>query len=171
MSDKPIVAVYCRLAKKETPKAVIYCRVASADDFAIKAQEETLRNYAAEQLLAVGEVYSDNGANGLSFDRPAFQEMMSAIKKGEVDCVIVKSICRISRNYLQFGKWLYDMCSRNIRVIAVNDSFNSKDRHNLNKSFAETIEKYYKETHSQRIKAGIELAWQRKLELSAKPSK
>ena len=69
----------------DKPKTAIYCRVASADDFAIKAQEETLRNYAVEQMLTVGGVYSDNGANGLSFDRPAFQAMMSAIKMGEID--------------------------------------------------------------------------------------
>jgi len=154
----------------DKPKTAIYCRVASADDFAIKAQEETLRNYAVEQMLTVGGVYSDNGENGLSFDRPAFQVMMSAIKMGEVDCVIVKSICRISRNHLQFGKWLDDMRVRNVRVVAINDDFDSKIYYALNVSLTEAIEKYYKETHSQRIKAGIVLARQRKLEQAAKSS-
>ena len=61
----------------DKPKVAVYCRVASANDFAITKQEETLCNYASDNGLPVVMVYSDNGANGLSFDRPAFQEMMA----------------------------------------------------------------------------------------------
>jgi len=117
MLDKPKAVVYCRVGNVETSKTAIYCRVASADDFAIKAQNESLRNYAKEKRLSVGMVYSDNGASGLSFERPAFQEMMSAVDKGDIDCIIVKNISRISRNHLQFGKWIDDMRGKNVRVI------------------------------------------------------
>ena len=168
MLDKPKVAVYCRLANDITPKTAIYCRVASADDVAIKNQEEMLCHYAAEKRLSVGMVYSDNGASGLSFERPAFQEMMFAVDRGEVDCIIVKNICRISRNYLQFGEWLDDMRGKNVRVVAVSDNFDSTACHLQSASFAEAIEKYYKESRSQKIKNGIAHAKRRKLELAAK---
>lgn len=151
-------------------RAAVYCRVASADDFAIKAQENLLRNYAVEEMLAVGEVYSDNGASGLALDRPAFQKMMSEIEYGEINCVIVKNSSRISRNYLQFGKWLDDMSAKNVRVIAVDDCFDSNKYTVQNVLFEEAIKKYYKENHSQRIKVGIAHSRQRKLEQSAKPS-
>ena len=170
MSDKPRVAVYCRLAKEEKPKAAIYCRVASADEFAVKAQEDMLRNYAMGQMLAIGGVYSDNGESGVTLDRPAFRKMMSSIKNGEVNCIIVKDVSRISRNYLQFGKWLDDMRGRNVRVIVISDGIDSNNYDAVNVSFTEAIEKYYKEIHSQRIKAGIAHSRQRKLEQAAKPS-
>lgn len=47
---------------KAALKAAIYCRVAFADNYTIKMQEETLRNYAVEHMIDVREVFSDNGA-------------------------------------------------------------------------------------------------------------
>ena len=170
MSDKSKAAVYCRFANEEKPKTAIYCRVASANDFAIESQEKALRNYAAEHRLSVGAVFSDNGASGLSFDRSAFQEMMSAVERGEVDCIIVKNICRISRNYLQFGEWFDDMRVKNVRIIAVDERIDSKTYYVQNTSLAEAIKKYYKESHSQKIKSGIACAKRRKLEQATKHS-
>ena len=34
----------------------------------------------------------DDGYSGVLFDRPAFQEMMDMIKRGEANCVIVKDL-------------------------------------------------------------------------------
>lgn len=170
MSDKPKAAVYCRMANEVMPKTAIYCRVASANDFAIKTQQETLSNYASEKGLSVGTVYSDNGASGLSFDRPAFQEMMAAVDKGDVDCIIVNNISRISRNYLQFAKWVDDMRDKNVRVIAISDRFDSTTFYVQNTSLAEAMKKYYKESHSQKIKNGIAHAKRRKLEQATKHS-
>ena len=166
MSDTK-AAVYCRMATEETPKAAIYCRVASADEFAIKAQEDMLRNYAAGQMLTIGGVYSDNGASGVTLERTAFRQMMSGIKCGEINCVIVKNACRVSRNFLRYGKWLDEMRVRNVRVISVDDCYDSDNDNTQNMLFAEAVEKYYKENLSQRIKAGIVRARQRKLEQAA----
>ena len=159
----------------DTLKCAIYCRVASADvnGFAVEAikmQEDALSNYAAEKMFPVTGIYSDVGEKGLSFDRPAFQKMMSAVNNGEVNCIIAKDIDRINRNYLQCGIWLDEMRKKNVRVIAVNDGFDSENRVAQIVSFEETIRKYYKEIHSQRTKTGIALARQRKLEQAAKLS-
>jgi len=170
MSDKSKVAVYCRLGNVEVSKTAIYCRVASANDFAIKAQKKSLCNYASDKRLSVGMVYSDNGASGLSFERPAFQEMMSAVDRGDVDCIIVKNISRISRNHLHFGKWIDDMRGKNVRVITVDDNFDSQTYFVQSTSLEDAIRKYYKERHSQLTKSGIAHAKRRKLELAAKQS-
>jgi len=170
MSDKPKVAMYCRLANEETPKTAIYCRVASADDLAIKTQEETLRNYADEKRLSVGAVYSDNGASGLSFERSAFQKMMSDVYKGDVDCIIVKNISRISRNYLHFGKWIDEMRDKNVRVIMVDDKLHSQTYFVQSASLEDAIKKYYKERHSQLTKSGIAHAKRHRLEQAANHS-
>ncbi len=156
MSDKIKAVVYCRIGNVETPKAAIYCRVASADDFAIRSQEETLRSFAAGQMLAVGGVYSDNGANGLTLDRPALREMISAVKRGEINCIIVKNINRISRDFLGFGQWLDDMRGRNVRVIAVDDSYDSRDDSGLfDPTFRDLIGQMLRENMSVRIKRGV----------------
>ena len=94
--------------------------------------------------------------------------MMSAVERGEIDCIIVKNICRISRNYVQFGKWIDDMRAKNVRVITADDNFDS-DSYNVQvTSLEEVMRKYYRESHSKKIKSGIALAKRRKAEQAAK---
>jgi len=158
MSEKTKVAVYCRLAREPAPKAAIYCRVASASEFAIEAQEETLNNYAIRQMIDVGEVYSDNGEGGLTLDRPAFKKMMSGINRGEITCVIIKDFSRVSRNIILLGKWLSEMHEKRIRVIAVNDGYDStvaQGRDIMYEQASEAIIEMWKEQHSAMIRAGI----------------
>ena len=149
-------------------KAALYCRAANASDFGIETHEKLLRQYASEHGYDNISVYADNGYSGLKYDRPAFMQMDSDIQAGLIDTVIAKDIARISRSYLYFGKWIDCMCGRNVRVIVVNERLDSDSYNTVNASFTEAIEKYYKETHSQRTKAGIAHARQRRLEQAAK---
>ena len=100
-------------------KAAVYCRSALADESKIKAQEEMLCDYAKKQQLDISGIYSDNGASGATFRRPAFNEMMNGIENGGINCVIVKGISRIGRDYLKVSNWLDDMRERNVRVISL----------------------------------------------------
>ncbi len=40
--------------------------------------------------ISVYDTYIDNGATGTNFHRPGFQQMLSDIEAGHVNCVIVK---------------------------------------------------------------------------------
>ena len=149
-------------------RVAVYLRVASKCDFAIENQKTAMQRFVAEKGYINVEFYSDNGYNGLNFNRPAFIQMDNDIKAGLIDVVVIKDISRISRNNLQFGEWLDDMHSKKVKVISVNDNFDSENYNPINLSFLEAIKKYYKENHSQRIKYGIALSRQRKLEQTAK---
>lgn len=68
----------------------------------------------------------DNGFSGLFFDRPAFNELISEIKSGHIDCVIVKDLSRIGRNYIEVGRYLRDFFpTHHIRFISVKDNIDS----------------------------------------------
>lgn len=45
--------------------------------------------------ISVYDTYIDNGATGTNFHRPGFQQMLSDIEAGHVNCVIVKDDCVI----------------------------------------------------------------------------
>ena len=45
--------------------------------------------------ISVYDTYIDNGATGTNFHRPGFQQMLSDIEAGHVNCVIVKDCCAI----------------------------------------------------------------------------
>jgi DNA invertase Pin-like site-specific DNA recombinase len=156
MSDKQKTAVYIRMANEEKPKAAIYCRVASADEVTIKTQEEILHNYAVRQMFSVCGVYSDNGVSGVTLERPAFVKMMSDIERGEITCVIVKDLSRLSRDFIQLGGWLNDMRGKGVRVISVNDGYDSDTpRAVFDERFTKAIERTYKAEISEKIKTGI----------------
>lgn len=68
----------------------------------------------------------DNGFSGLFFERPAFNELISEIKSGHIDCVIVKDLSRIGRNYIEVGRYLRDFFpTYHIRFISVEDNIDS----------------------------------------------
>lgn len=48
----------------------------------------------------------DDGYSGSNFERPQFQLMMEEIKKGIVDCVVVKDLSRFGREYIDSGKYI-----------------------------------------------------------------
>ena len=73
----------------------------------------------------------DDGYTGTNFNRPGFCAVMDAIEQKKVNCVIVKDLSRLGREYIQMGKYLEQIFpSLGIRFIAINDdvdSSNAKD--------------------------------------------
>ena len=64
---------------------------------------------------------------GTNTDRPQFQAMIEAARRGEVKCIIVKDLSRFGRNYLDVGDYLEHIFPfLGVRVIAVNDGYDSK---------------------------------------------
>lgn len=99
------------------PKTALYCRTASANDAAIRTQEEMLNEYAGSNGFEAVAAFSDNGASGLTLNRPAFDRMMRGIERGEIGCIIVRDISRISRSFSLLQDWIEEMAGRNVRVI------------------------------------------------------
>lgn len=72
--------------------------------------------------------YIDNGFSGKRFDRPAFQKMLQDIQKGEIECVVVKDLSRLGRDYITVGYYLEMFFpSKNVRFVSINDQFDTID--------------------------------------------
>lgn len=68
----------------------------------------------------------DDGYTGVSFERPAFQEMLEDIKAGKVNCVIVKDLSRFGRNYIEAGRYIEKIFPYlGVRFIAINDDIDT----------------------------------------------
>ena len=65
--------------------------------------------------------------SGVSFNRPNFKKLEEAIRKGAVDCIVVKDLSRFSRNYHRTAGAIWKRYSPQlgIRFIAVNDAYDS----------------------------------------------
>ena len=68
----------------------------------------------------------DDGYSGVSFNRPAFQELLELMEHGKVAVLITKDLSRLGRNYIEVGNYTEILFPRwNVRYIAVNDNFDS----------------------------------------------
>lgn len=93
----------------------------------IHAQRELVLKYIESQpdMTCCG-VYCDNGRTGTNFERPEFERLMSDIRGGKIDCIVVKDLSRFGRNYLETGNYLERIFPfLNVRFVAVNDNFDT----------------------------------------------
>ena len=78
-----------------------------AESNSIGNQRELIRDFAAERPgLHLVEEYADDGYTGTNFERPGFKRMMEDIKSGKINCIIVKDLSRLGRNYIEMGKYV-----------------------------------------------------------------
>ena len=88
-----------------------------------------IKKYVAEKpyLFPVG-LYVDNGYTGTDFDRPEFNRMMDDVRAGIVDCVVIKDLSRLGRNYVEAGEFIDKVCPfLGLRLISINDGFDTAD--------------------------------------------
>ncbi|MCM1410167.1 MAG: recombinase family protein [Lachnospiraceae bacterium] len=74
------------------------------------------------------DFYIDDGYSGVNFERPDFQRMLKDIKENRINCVIVKDLSRLGRNYIEVGKYIERLFPvLGVRFIAINDNYDSAD--------------------------------------------
>ncbi len=97
----------------------------------IHNQKELISDYHKNhpELIYV-KTYVDDGYSGTNFDRPAFQRMMQDAQNGFINCIIVKDLSRLGRDYIEMGRYTERVFPlMGIRFIAINDHYDSaKDR-------------------------------------------
>lgn len=65
--------------------------------------------------------FVDNGYNGLTAERPAFQNLLAAIHENRVQKIVVVSLDRLYRSYLAALQFLDDMEQRGISICSITD--------------------------------------------------
>ena len=115
-------------------RAIAYYRLSKEDRYksesdSIVNQKKLVHEYVAQHdnLVLVDEK-QDDGYTGTNYDRPGFRAVMEAIENGTADCVIVKDLSRLGREYIETGKYLEMVFpALGVRFIAVNDDVDSEN--------------------------------------------
>ena len=91
-------------------------------------QLQLLKDYVSEHSdLTVFDIYSDDDISGTDFIRPEFSRMMNDLRDGKIDCIIVKDLSRLGRNYLESGEYIEMVFPFfGCRFISVTDRFDTK---------------------------------------------
>ena len=72
------------------------------------------------------DVYVDDGKTGTDTDREDFQRLLADVYSGRINCVIVKDLSRLSRNYTDAGNLIENLFVRlNVRFISLAEGVDS----------------------------------------------
>lgn len=136
-----------------------------ADGDPLESQVDIMERYVAERpYLHYEKLYLDNGFTGTNFERPAWEELLADVRVGKINCIIVKDLSRLGRNYLEVGSFLEKDCPLlGIRFISINDGYDSatlNSTEELAAALKNIINDYYAKDISRKV--GSALASKRK---------
>ena len=112
-------AMYVRLSREDEDVA----SAKKTESESIQNQKRLIRDFVSQHSdIEIAGEYEDDGYTGSDFNRPGFQAMLEDIRKGIIDCVIVKDLSRFGREYIDSGRYIERLFpSLGIRFIAITD--------------------------------------------------
>jgi len=90
-----------------------------------EAAEYFIRAMAGEGWEALPQHYDDGGFTGANTDRPALKRLLADIEAGEVDCVVVYKVDRLSRSLMDFAKLLALFDQKDVTFVSTTQNFNT----------------------------------------------
>ena len=142
-------APYIRLSREDGDKA---------ESESVANQRGLIEMYLKNQDdMRLHKYYIDDGYTGTNFDRPAFRQMIHDIEDGIIDCVIVKDLSRIGRNYIDTGQYLERFFPQHhVRFIAINDNIDTfNQRYDISVPIRNIVNAQYAEDISKKVISSI----------------
>lgn len=138
-------------------KAAAYIRLSYTDDRANESdsvgnQRRLIKDFAERSPdIEIVTEKIDDGYSGIIFDRPAFKEMMQEVMDGAINCVIVKDLSRLGREYIETGRYLRRIFpTYGVRFIAITDNIDTA-RENSNDELTVSVKNIMNEAYCRDI--------------------
>lgn len=170
-------AVAAASAEVKGYKTAIYVRLSREDERKVESetvenQIEFLKDFVGKDAsLVLTDEYVDRHFTGTKFDRPEFNRMIADVRSGRINCVVVKDLSRLGRNYLEAGDYIEKIFPFfGVRFIAVTDNYDSLTsnptedglvvplKNLINEAYAKDISKKISTSYENKFKQGIFLA-------------
>ena len=150
--------------KKACYKAGLYARLseeseADRERATIETQMDLLRRFVSDSDdIVVEREYFDISYSGTNFNRPGFEEMVQDMRKGIINCIIVKDLSRLGRDYIETGNYIERVFPFfNVRFIAVTDGYDSnKSGEELLVPLKNMVNEMYSKDLSKKVKTAFE---------------
>ena len=123
----------------------------------ISSQRDMIRSFIRKQDdMEIYDIYVDDGFSGANFDRPEFKRMMKDIEAGHVDCVIVKDLSRLGRDYIEAGRLIQKTFPAfSVRFIALTDHFDSLTADYNETSLVVPVKNFVNDSYSRDISGKV----------------
>src|SRR3979490_688758 len=117
-----------------TVRCAIYTRKSSDEGLeqafnSLDAQREACEAYIVSQRhagwTALPDMYDDGGLSGGTMERPALQRLLSDIKAGKVQIIVVYKVDRLTRSLADFAKIVDVLDAHDASFVSVTQQFNT----------------------------------------------
>ena len=118
----------------KTVRCAIYTRKSSDEGLeqsfnSLDAQREACAAYilsqASEGWSALPDIYDDGGISGGTLERPALQRLLSEVRAGRIDIIVVYKVDRLTRSLLDFAKLVEALDKAGTSFVSITQSFNT----------------------------------------------
>lgn len=139
---------------------ILYERLSRDDDLqgpsnSILNQRQLLEDYAERNSLVPFLHIQDDGYSGTNWDRPGWQKLIAKVEADEVACICIKDGSRLGRDYLRVGLYRELFREKDVRLIAINDNYDSSLGEDDFTPFREIMAEWYARDTSKKIKSVI----------------
>ncbi len=90
-----------------------------------EAAEAFILSQRGEGLIALPDRYDDGGFSGSNLNRPALERLLSDIRGGAIECVVVYKVDRLSRSLIDFARIIEVFEKHNVSFVSVTQQFNT----------------------------------------------
>lgn len=118
----------------DTIRCAVYTRKSTEEGLdqefnTLDAQRESAEAYVASQRhegwVCIPDRFDDGGFTGGNMDRPALKRLVTRIESGDVDCVVVYKVDRLSRSLLDFARMMELFDKHLVTFVSVTQQFNT----------------------------------------------
>ncbi len=122
----------------------------------IETQIFCCKEYANNENISVSKIYTDYEYSGTNFERPSYKEMIQDIKNGNINCIIIKDLSRLGREYLEMGILIDKVFPfLGVRFISIDDKLDTDKEVDVNKSFEVILKNIINDMYAKDISIKI----------------
>jgi len=120
--------------KKGVIRCAIYTRKSTDEGLeqefnSLDAQRESAEAYIASQRhegwVCIPDRFDDGGFTGGNMERPALKRLLAGIDSGDIDCVVIYKVDRLSRSLMDFARMMELFDKRSVSLVSVTQQLNT----------------------------------------------
>jgi len=90
-----------------------------------EAGEAYVKSQAGEGWTCLKAAYDDGGISGGTMERPALQRLLADIERGQIDCVVVYKVDRLTRSLTDFARIIEVFDRQKVSFVSITQAFNT----------------------------------------------
>jgi DNA invertase Pin-like site-specific DNA recombinase len=138
----------------------LYARTSTLlQDTGLESQVRVLRQYCDQNDIKDVQLFSDNGISGTKSSRPALDQMMAAVERGEISSVVVHSFSRFARSTTHLLNALTIFKNKGVHFVSISERIDTNSAVGVAIfSILAAIAQLERDLIASRVKIGLENA-------------